>query len=607
MSSPTPSPPPQPRALPRVVYGYLPYWVLDLSTIRWSALTHLAWFAVEMDSAGQVTAAHGWPDDTTVQTAHDNGVQVHLTFTLFSSSGIATLTGDLVRRTAAITTMIDQMEAGGADGISVDFEGVPSGSRDDFTTFIQELRAALDARGYPLAEISIAGPAVDWTGAFDLPSLLAEIDYYFIMGYGFFWSGSSYAGPTGLLRVTPEVRHAVSWSALRSIAYYSNLITAQQRRQIVYGVPYYGREWTTADDTFAAAALTSEGPVTYAEAQAAVEGGQTRRWNTGTRNPWYRWQSGSTWHQVYYDDVESLAAKYKLILDENLGGVGIWALNYDAGRSELWDLIESTFGAEPTPALGTRDNPIPIPDLPFHDERDTTVGPSQYFNYYGCNDSLDEYGREWVYQVDLCQPGTLSAHVPAYPNDDPDPDLHLLSAPDQDACIDRAHTDLSASLQPGRYLLTVDTYVANAIEMEGPYALDVTFTPEAGTEPCPAYLVCQQGTCVCPDPGLTDCAGACVDQTRDDAHCGACEAPCAPGTHCAAGTCVADAVADAGPPLDASKDATDLPCYECPDKGCGCRAAPGAEPPGMLLLLMGMLLWRGRAARPPARFAPHRG
>lgn len=583
------------RSLARVVYGYYPYWLQDLSAIRWSALTHLAWFAIELDSSGQATATHGWPDAAAVQAAHDAGVQVHLCFTLFSGSGIQALTEDPARRAAAIATMIDQMEAGDADGISVDFEGLLGSSRDTFTTFIQELRATLDSRGHPMAEISIAGPAVDWTSAFDMPALLAEIDYYFIMGYGFFWSGSSYAGPTGLLRVTSEVRHAVSWSALRSIATYSKRITAAERRQIVYGVPYYGREWTTADDTFAAAALASQGAVPYADAQDAVETTQTRRWNGPTRTPWYAWQVGGTWHEVYYDDVESLTAKYQLILDEDLGGVGIWALNYDAPRTELWDLLETMFGADPAPPPGTRANPIAIDAFPFHDERDTTVGPSQYFNFYGCDDTLAEYGREWIYGVDVCQPGVLAAHVPAYPNDDPDPDLHLLSAPNQDACIDRAHTDLSVSIQPGGYLLTVDTYVANAIEMEGAFALDVTFTPEEGSTPCAPHLSCEQGTCVCPDPALSDCSTLCADLLLDDAHCGSCDNACDPAAHCRDGRCVDDAPPDAGITPDASADATDLPCTDCPRKGCGCdTSAPGAPLPLALLSLLGLALWRRR-------------
>jgi hypothetical protein len=43
---------PRDSKLERVVYGYYPFWVADLSAIRWSALTHLAWFSVDLNSSG---------------------------------------------------------------------------------------------------------------------------------------------------------------------------------------------------------------------------------------------------------------------------------------------------------------------------------------------------------------------------------------------------------------------------------------------------------------------------------------------------------------------------------------------------------------------------
>ncbi|MDD3662208.1 MAG: hypothetical protein PHG63_04050, partial [Candidatus Dojkabacteria bacterium] len=40
-------------------------------------------------------------------------------------------------------------------------------------------------------------------------------------------------------------------------------------------------------------------------------------------------------------------AKYDFVLGRNLGGIGIWALGYDNGRSELWSTLQSKFSQEP--------------------------------------------------------------------------------------------------------------------------------------------------------------------------------------------------------------------------------------------------------------------
>jgi MYXO-CTERM domain-containing protein len=112
---------------------------------------------------------------------------------------------------------------------------------------------------------------------------------------------------------------------------------------------------------------------------------------------------------------------------------------------------------------------------------------------------VPEYGKEWVYAVDLCQPGTLEAHVPELA--DADPDVHLLSDLEEGACLARGHTDLSFDVEPGRYYVTVDTFVANGLELEGAFELDMVFTPQAGTVGCAEGEVCEAGSCVVPGEG----------------------------------------------------------------------------------------------------------
>jgi MYXO-CTERM domain-containing protein len=471
----------QRKAVERVVYGYYPYWVADLDAIRWEALTHLAWFAIEIDATGAVTARHGWPDATTVAAAHAADVRVDLTFTLFSGSGIRALCTDPERRAATIATMIDELEAGDADGISVDFEGLIDGTREAFTTFMRELRAGLDARGHTDAETSIAGPSVNWAGSdgvpeFDLPALLEVTDYVFIMGYGYFWGGSTHAGGIGIQRLSALWRDVQSWSMERTIAGFASEVGAAHRHQIIHGVPYYGREWVTADDGVAATTVGHIGAVTYSAAMADLGGGQTRVWDEGSRQPWYRWQAADGWHQVWYDDEQSLGEKYRFIVEQDLGGVGIWALNYDQGHQALWDQLEASLGAE-TPVAGDRRAPLPVDVAAFHDERSTADAPGNYFDYYACAPDSPEYGREWVYRIDLCAATHLDATVEV--DAGADVDLHLLSDLDEAACVARDDAALSLELEPGTYYLVADTFVRDLVTAEGAFRLDVTVGADA--------------------------------------------------------------------------------------------------------------------------------
>lgn len=47
--------------------------------------------------------------------------------------------------------------------------------------------------------------------------------------------------------------------------------------------------------------------------------------------------------EIYYDDAYTLSKKYNLAMYKGLKGIGVWALGYDDGYTELWDLIEADF------------------------------------------------------------------------------------------------------------------------------------------------------------------------------------------------------------------------------------------------------------------------
>ena len=46
---------------------------------------------------------------------------------------------------------------------------------------------------------------------------------------------------------------------------------------------------------------------------------------------------------MWYDDSLSLSLKYQFAKEQQLAGVGMWALGYDEGHDELWGAIESQF------------------------------------------------------------------------------------------------------------------------------------------------------------------------------------------------------------------------------------------------------------------------
>jgi GH18 family chitinase len=127
--------------------------------------------------------------------------------------------------------------------------------------------------------------------------------------------------------------------------------------KIIMGVPYYGidlRVKTADREIYNARAdypNCDGGIETYSTitdpAYDAYHNDSSVRWNNTEKARWYVYQYSGFWRHGYYDDKDSLGAKYDFVRDRNLAGIGIWALNYDEGRSELWDLIRTKFQKVP--------------------------------------------------------------------------------------------------------------------------------------------------------------------------------------------------------------------------------------------------------------------
>ncbi len=334
------------------VMGFMPYWSTSTSEIQWDLLTILSYFAAEVDpSTGNLTNLHGWPSSAPIATAHANGVKVLLTATLFGSSNISTFLNSASARNNFINQILNQVQSAGADGVCIDFEFPSSSDRDNFTNFIADLANAFHS-SIPSSLVTIATPAVDWNGAFDFNSLTDYADYLFIMAYDYHWSGGD-PGP-----VSPLVSEGV-WPpngicvqrTINTYIYGSSGVGDAKKNKLILGLPYYGFNWPTTNNCVVGDTATGNASaILYNSAESNAET-YGKRWdsgftygpNGGSWTPYYCYVSAA-YRQVWYDDWTSLGTKFGLVNRLGLGGTGMWALNYDSGRTELWEEIRRQLG-----------------------------------------------------------------------------------------------------------------------------------------------------------------------------------------------------------------------------------------------------------------------
>jgi spore germination protein YaaH len=322
-------------------YGFVPYWQRTYNCPRWDLVSRIAYFSLEIGSDGSISATNYWSSASVVGYAQAAGVPVDLCITCFSSSSIANILTNATARGNSIHNSINQMLLRGANGINIDFETPPSGYGDALVTYCRIFRDSLDARA-PGSWLSVCMGAVDWGGVFNASQLKNYCDALFIMGYDYYWGGSSYTGPVDPLDDPTE-----TYDIARSISDYAT--DGATRAKLVLGLPLYGRDWPCSGNTRRSATTGTATAVLYSTAIVnAVTYG--RLWDTNAKSPWYCYGS---YRQCWYSDSGSLDQRYAYAISEGLMGGGWWALGYDAGDLAFWNGVEYRFASGSIPDADT--------------------------------------------------------------------------------------------------------------------------------------------------------------------------------------------------------------------------------------------------------------
>ncbi|MBM3421176.1 MAG: T9SS type A sorting domain-containing protein [Bacteroidetes bacterium] len=336
----------------RKVIGWHPYWAAAdaYQKYNYNALTHIAYFSYEVDIAtGGYLTVRDWNSTPIISYAHNRGTKVLLTVTNFGSERNTVLLSDTVKQTTLLNSVRNLLISRNGDGVNFDFESLPLSQRENMVDFIRRAVRIIRAQ-LPAAEISIATPAVDWSGSWDLAALGALCDYIIIMGYDYYWRGSSTAGPVAPLE-------GENYNVTRTVNTYLSAGVPADR--LLLGVPWYGYDWPV---TSSARKATATGTATARFYSAAVSVAESHSpvFDQSTKVPWLAYLSSANWRQMWYDDPESLGYKYDLVAEKDLAGIGIWALSYEGDDQKMWSSIVTSFsGHEPETDAILKIYPIP--------------------------------------------------------------------------------------------------------------------------------------------------------------------------------------------------------------------------------------------------------
>lgn len=332
-----------PCTLNKKVYGWHPYWVGSVYTnYDWSMLSDFCYFDYEVSptTGNNTNTSFAWATSAAVNAAISNSVNVHFCATLFGSH--STFWASSTAQQTFITNAINLLNSRpGSNGINIDFEGMGTADKVPFTNFMTNLCNQMHAAN-PNYKVTMALYAVEWgNNTFDITALNPIVDNFIIMGYDYYYSGSTTAGPGDPLY---NFQTSYNYTLAKSITHYLN--KGASKNKLLLGLPWYGREWETLAATAPSnttGGFTSSRTYAYVRNNSTIYSPANKNWDSNSFNPFYSYQVSGAWRQCWINDNYTFSRKFDLVNQRGIGGIGIWALGYDDGYSDLWNLIKDKF------------------------------------------------------------------------------------------------------------------------------------------------------------------------------------------------------------------------------------------------------------------------
>lgn len=258
-------------------------------------------------------------DDTfMIEAALAMGVSPVLTLTpigpdgRFSNYLISSVVNDPDAWGNLIRQLVETVQEKGFRGVDIDFEYILAEDAEAFAEFVGNVRLAINEIGYPVS-VALAPKTSD-----DQPGLLYAGKNYALLGEAadkvllmtYEW-GYTYGPPMAVAPIN-KVREVVEYALTRIPAYKVNL-----------GIPNYGYDWPLPFEQGVTAAKT----IGNIEAvRIAIENDAQIRFDTTAMSPYFRYVKDGVEHEVWFEDVRSMEAKFNLVREFDLRGMGYWQI-----------------------------------------------------------------------------------------------------------------------------------------------------------------------------------------------------------------------------------------------------------------------------------------
>lgn len=289
------------------------------------SLVSPSYFDINADGSLKITTQY---DSTFVKEMHNRGIKV---VPFLSNHWDRTIGRAALSNREKLTTQIaDFIIKNNLDGIQVDIENTTEIDRDAYTDLVKQLREKLPSD----KEVSVAvaanpnGWTKGWHGTYDYKELAKYSNYLMVMAYDESYEGS----PEGPVASYGWVERSIQYALKQGIS----------SDKIVLGIPFYGRYWKEGEATGGTGIsnvrvdeLLSKygGTVVFDEATKSPKATVTIKQGDPVTTIAGKTLAPGT-YKIWYENSDSIAAKFDLIHKYNLKGSGSWSLGQES--TAIW-------------------------------------------------------------------------------------------------------------------------------------------------------------------------------------------------------------------------------------------------------------------------------
>jgi spore germination protein YaaH len=331
------------------VYTWYPYWMGDVwKSYDLNLISTISFFSYNIDpkTGNYMNPAQikQWRETDLLDSAKNHNTKVLLSLALEGEGNHLEYLNNEASWNTTIDSIAVLLKERDADGIEIEFMDIPLEMDAKFLRFVASLKENLDYRFITKQmTLSLVIPAAPDKFPFDLKKLDESVDLFIVKGL-------DYHEEDGTVAAVAPLRNEIAGGPSLETTLLTYLARGLNPEKSILALPLYGSQWSGTFDPEEGYYTTNfERKVTLSEVSRVFQSKDSIYQITPTldettmTNYFFLEFQDNTSIEGWYDDSLTLSKKMDLALINEFKGVGLWALGYDLGKNEVWEVVAEKF------------------------------------------------------------------------------------------------------------------------------------------------------------------------------------------------------------------------------------------------------------------------